>query len=133
MKKSIIGVVFALFFWGCSSDYSAINSYEFIEDALECSSDASCTTNSKWQEIETDSYGRLRHTKIQGNDISIYWEPYQVGATTMLAVRIQNKDTDKWHAPNLTEIGFFKAIVIQVYGNTFSNMILGPIMGFFAH
>lgn len=133
MKKSIVSIVFALFFWGCSSDYSAINSYQFIKDTLECSSNASCTKRPQWQEIETDSYGRLRHTKIQGNDISIYWEPHQVGATTMLATRIQNKDMDKWYAPDLTEIGFFKAIVVQVYGNTFSNTILGPIMGFFTN
>ena len=123
-----------LFFTSCSSDnYSKVSVSELVDNILLCSSTTCIEYGQKLgKNKEFDSHKRRRYTELDGNAISIYWEPFQYDAMRLLAIRVQNKDQDKWYAPNSTEIGFFKAIIIQAYGNTFSNTILGPVMGLFA-
>jgi len=123
-----------LFLVGCSSNnYEYVSASGIVDDILSCSFSTCIETGPRLgKNKEFDSHKRLRYSELNGNEISIYWEPYQYDSTGILAIRIQNKDQDKWYAPNSTEIGFFKAIIIQAYGNTFSNTVLGPFMGLFA-
>ncbi len=135
MLKTVFCMLVIVFLVSCSFEkYSSVSVPSLVDDIHSCSIDSCIGYEQKLgKNKEFDSHKRLRYTELDGNEISIYWEPYQYDSTGILAVRIQNKDFDKWYAANATEIGFFKAIAIQVYGNTFSNTILGPVMGFFAH
>ena len=135
MLKTVFCMFVISFLVGCSSkEYSYVSVPSLIDDIISCLSDSCIGYEQKLgKNKEFDSHKRLRYTELDGNEISVYWEPYQYDSAGILAVRIQNKDGDKWYVANATEIGFFKAVAIQVYGNTFSNTVLGPVMGFFAH
>ncbi len=132
MKNLFLLFLLSVVLCACSSDYQQIVLTSTINNILQCSSKQINETCQKFRDVERDSHGRIRYAKISGNNVYVYWHPYQYEPSGILALRVQNKDDDKWYSTDLSELSFFKAIFVQAYGNAFSNMVLGPITGLFA-
>jgi uncharacterized protein (TIGR02145 family) len=116
----------------CStSDYEFINIQQTIRDVQDCSLNKTNQSKSCSQmaSIEYDSFGRIRYTEMLGNSISIYWHPYNLSPAEILAIRIQNNESDEWYNASGEELGVFKSVFVQTYGNTFSNNILNFFIG----
>jgi uncharacterized protein (TIGR02145 family) len=116
----------------CStSDYEFINIQQTIRDVQDCSLNKTNQSKSCSQmaSIEYDSFGRIRYTEMLGNSISIYWHPYNLSPAEILAIRIQNNESDEWYNASGEELGVFKSVFAQTYGNTFSNNVLNFFIG----